>query len=151
MKILLDGKDRWLLTKFNWFIDVEGYPRTTIKIGKSQWKMHWFILKEKGKIVDHKNGNKLDNRRSNLRFCEHWQNMANSKRYKNNTSGFKGAAKHRNKWAANIRINKNQTYLGIFKTKYEAHIMYCMAADCFFGEFANPGYREAGFMDDEDE
>lgn len=138
-KILLDKKDAWLLEKYKWYIDADGYPRTTTKINGKQWKIQWFILKQNQYVVDHKNGNKLDNRRRNLRLCRHWQNMSNSKTPKTNTSGFKGVSKHRNKWAANIKVNNKPFYLGVFNEKEEAYLNYCIAAIYFKKEFANAG------------
>lgn len=91
--------------------------------------------------VDHINGNRLDNRRCNLRLATHEQNMHNARRRKDNSSGFKGVSwKVRDrKWYAAIEISGKRIHLGVFDTAEEAHVAYCGAADRLHGEFANHG------------
>lgn len=69
-------------------------------------------------IIDHINGNHLDNRIENLRTAERWQNLHNSKQNKRNTSGHKGVFwnKANKTWQAEIYINTVKHYLGTFKT-----------------------------------
>lgn len=91
-----------------------------------------------GKVVDHKDGNPLNNRRSNLRLATHTENLRNSKKRR---QGLKGACFHkRNKrWVASIRVNKKAIHLGSFDTEQEAHEAYCIAGREYFGEFFNSG------------
>lgn len=93
---------------------------------------------EKGEFCDHVNGDKLDNRRDNLRVATHAQNQQNRGKYANNKSGYKGVSwsSAANKWVAMIRINNKQTYLGIFDDPKEAYDVYCEAALKYHGEFA---------------
>lgn len=88
--------------------------------------------------VDHKNGDRYDNRIDNLRLATRTLNNANSKKPKNNTSGFKGVYWHaqRGKWCAGIRSNGKTRYLGLFPTPEMAHDAYVAAAGRLFGEFA---------------
>lgn len=91
--------------------------------------------------VDHINGNKLDNRRSNLRLCNNSQNHQNIGLTKKNTSGFKGVRldkrKWRNKrWLAEIKTKEKSLFLGYFETKEEAATAYNQAAKKHHGEFA---------------
>lgn len=90
---------------------------------------------------DHINGNRLDDRRENLRICSHAENLWNRGYAKNNRSGFKGVYKHLNcnKWAAEIGKNGKRFYLGLFETPELAHEFYCLAAEMLHGEFANFG------------
>jgi len=69
------------------------------------------------KVVDHIDHITFNNRKYNLRICEHFENHINSKTYSNNTSGRKGVGwdKSRNKWIASITYNKKQMHLGRFE------------------------------------
>jgi hypothetical protein len=89
-------------------------------------------------IVDHKDGNGLNNRRSNLRLATKAQNSANQPVRKNNTSGMKGVSfsKRDGKWTAYITVNRKLMHLGTFKSKTEAAKSYNAAALQYFGEFA---------------
>jgi len=87
-------------------------------------------------IVDHKDGNPLNNRRDNLRLATKVDNQRNSRKPKNNTSGYKGVYKHAGRWVAMIRTNENKKHLGRFDTPEEAYEAYCEAAKKYHGEFA---------------
>jgi hypothetical protein len=91
-----------------------------------------------GNRVDHRSVNSLDNRRTNLREATHGQNMCNSGKRQNNTSGYKGVTwskKHR-KWVAQIGKDRTHHYLGLFDDPEVAHQAYCEAAKRLHGEFA---------------
>lgn len=90
-------------------------------------------------VVDHKDGNGLNNQRSNLRVCTQSQNMMNRGKQNNNKSGYKGVSweKHRNKWKAQTYINKKHVNLGRFDTKEEAYKVYCDVCEKYHGEFAH--------------
>lgn len=92
------------------------------------------------KNIDHKDGNGLNNKWSNLRMATRAQNSMNSKRYSNNLSGYKGVTLFMGKyWMSRIKVNGKQTFLGYFKTAEAAHTAYCKAAQELHGEFANFG------------
>lgn len=76
--------------------------------------------------IDHINGIRSDNRKSNLRLVTNKQNNENKGRRVDNTSGFVGVSFHKasSKWIANIRHNGQTTYLGLFKTPKEASFAY---------------------------
>lgn len=88
-------------------------------------------------FVDHINGDRLDNRLCNLRLCTKSENGRNSVKPKSNTSGLKGVSWHRKskKWVAQIMINQKQIYLGLHKTKEDAHAAYVEASRKYHGEF----------------
>lgn len=91
-----------------------------------------------GLVVDHKNGNKLDNRRNNLRACTHQQNICNQKLRADSTSGFKGVSwdKKRQKWRAYIRLHGKHKSVGRYADKLEAAAAYNREAKRVYGEFA---------------
>jgi hypothetical protein len=89
--------------------------------------------------VDHRNHNGLDNRRSNLRKSNDSQNQANACLRTDNTSGYKGVVRSKNKsggWIAKIQVNGKDIYLGRFADIIEATKAYDNAARQHFGEFA---------------
>lgn len=133
---LIDDKDLILLDSFRWVISSKGYVITNQKNGGA---LHRIITgAQKGDIVDHINGDKLDNRRSNLRICTNAQNLMNRGFNKNNKSGYKGVSfqKSANKWEAKIMVDKRSYYLGLFMTKEAAAKAYNIAAKKLHGEFA---------------
>lgn len=93
------------------------------------------------KLIDHINGNGLDNRINNLREADHSQNLHNSRLCKRNTSGFKGVFWHcsNKKWYAQININGKNKHLGFFDSKYLANEAVSVARYKYHGEFANNG------------
>lgn len=93
----------------------------------------------RGEFVDHIDGNRLNNKRSNLRLASRSQNGGNRKRNADNTSGYKGVVRENSKarpWAAKINIDGKQRRLGKFATPEEAFEAYCEAARRVYGEFA---------------
>ena len=106
--------------------------------------MHREILKKYGfKIknmeTDHKNLNRLDNRKNNLRVATRQQNQANKYISKRNTSGVKGAYWNKNskRWLVYLSFNNVKQYLGGFLNLKDAKKAYIEGARKYFGEFAN--------------
>lgn len=91
--------------------------------------------------IDHINGDRGDNRLSNLREASDSTNHMNIGQRADNKSGFKGVSFHRptGKWIAQITGNKTGRYLGLYLTKEAAYEAYCAAAATLHGEFANFG------------
>lgn len=87
--------------------------------------------------MDHINGIRDDDRWANLRPATTTLNNANSRRRRDNLSGYKGVRMHAGsgRWQARLK----QASLGLFDTAEAAHAAYCQAANTTFGEFANPG------------
>lgn len=88
------------------------------------------------KFIDHIDGNPVNNKIENLREATHRQNCQNRKLAINNTCGYKGVTKYRNKWMAQIQVNGFKKHLGYFKTPSEAHEAYKKEADKSFGQFS---------------
>lgn len=130
------------LSQFKWHFTAQGYAarRKMFPDGiKRIVLMHREITEAKPKsITDHINGGKLDNRKSNLRFCTKAQNGQNSKLRPRNNAGLKGAYfnKRRCKFFSSIQANGISKYLGNFPTAEAAHSAYCAAAKVLHGEFA---------------
>lgn len=89
-------------------------------------------------VVDHANGDGKDNRLCNLRGTSQSNNLANARIRTNNTSGFKGVSfrADRNKWRAQIKVNRKTIHLGNFDDPIDAHHAYAIAASKYYGEFA---------------
>jgi len=90
-----------------------------------------------GKVVDHINGNTLDNRKENLRICTQADNCVNRRKNRNNTSGFKGVRwrEQNNAYVAYIQVSGKNKYLGLFPTIELADNAYKKASIEFHGEF----------------
>jgi hypothetical protein len=87
--------------------------------------------------VDHIDGNGLNNSRANLRDAQ-GQNKQNVGFRANNTSGYKGVKKNKDKWEVNIRSAGDKVYLGVFTNKREAREAYDFACITLHGDFARP-------------
>ena len=92
---------------------------------------------EKNYVVDHINGNSLDNRKINLRIVSSSDNSKNKGVYLKNKIGIKGVHKHKNgSWIAQIQLDSTKIYLGSFKTPEEACETYKYASLFFHGHFS---------------
>lgn len=142
---IVDAVDADLL-QLRWQCHTSGHNSyATHGSKKHSFSMHRHIMARvtgrplvKGEIVDHINGNSLDNRRNNLRLCTHAQNIHNQRLSQRNTSGYKGVSysKKRKKWSAEIKADNVRYKLGHFDTPEAAHEAYCTAATKLFGDFA---------------
>lgn len=96
---------------------------------------HRFILNpKKEEVVDHINGNTLDNRLINLRTTSQLKNIWNSKIGKNNKSGKTGVYFYNNKWIATISVNKKRIYLGSFNDIKDAIFKRISAENLYYGK-----------------
>lgn len=135
---IVDDEDFELLNTFNWSININRYAEG--RVNGLRVRMHQLICKAStGKVVDHINGNPLDNRRNNLRACTQSENLMNIKNARKHTSQFKGVGWHKQhkKWRAFIRTLGKMQHLGLFNKEEEAARAYNEAAQKYFGEFAN--------------
>jgi hypothetical protein len=141
---LVDDEDCDELSKHRWHILKLHKSIYAVRRGKkgetTTVRMHLQIMRAMpGQMLDHINGNGIDNRKINLRFCTHSQNHANAlKTNGNKTSKYKGVDWHKRdkKWRASIRINYRKIHLGYFTNERDAAIAYNTAARILFGEFA---------------
>lgn len=104
------------------------------RIGGQMVRLHRKIMDAAGdKVVDHINGDTLDNRRENLRVCSHAQNTRNQRP---RNGSFKGVSYDRGAWRADIMADGKSYRLGRFKTAIAAAVTYDQAAKRLHGEFA---------------
>lgn len=128
------------LSKFRWNLSPRGYV-TRSKPGVAR---HIYLHREilgatsADLDVDHRFGNKLDNRRENLRFSTVSQNGANAKKQAGRSSIYKGVCwdKSRGQWHAMIKVNYKSINLGNFDSEADGAKAYNAAALKHFGEFA---------------
>lgn len=137
-KIVADAADYEVLSKFSWCISKTGYPVANIN-GKTV-KLHRYLLgvKDVSVIIDHINGDPLDNRRQNLRVCTNSENTRNCKVAKNNTSGYTGIRKIAKSGRYNVRItfNRQEIHIGNFENIEDAIEARIAAEKKYFGSFA---------------
>ena len=95
-----------------------------------------------GMDIDHINGNKIDNRIENLRLVTRRQNQQNRKNHR--AGRLVGASYHKgyNDWQSYIAIDKNQIWLGYYKTEQEAHEAYKIACKYITNYVDNESIRE---------
>ena len=131
----IDEKDFQFLSQYRWWLTKDGYAYTQKSDGgkRTTILMHRMLL-EPGvsEEVDHKNLDKLDNRRQNLRLCTRSQNNAN----RPSANRYKGVRWSKNAWQSEIKKDREYIYLGRFKTAVMAARKYDEKALELFGEFA---------------
>jgi hypothetical protein len=140
--VLVNDEDFEWLSKFRWRPDKDGYARTTYREnGKRVDRfMHRMIMDApKGTLVDHINGNKIDNTRENLRFCTYQQNQWNQRIKEGASSVFKGVGRKKgsDSFEARIKIDGKLKYIGMFSSEFAAANAYNYYAKMYFGEFAH--------------
>jgi hypothetical protein len=136
-----DKDDFEKIKSYYWRIDYWGYVITSIRIKgeTTHIKLHKLISNtDKTKHIDHIDGNKTNNRKSNLRFANNQQNAMNIKMFSHNTSGFKGViwCKDRSKWRAQIKLNQKHMHLGYYSNKEDAIEARIEAEHKYFGEYS---------------
>lgn len=138
---IVDDEDYPQLSKLKWTFAQAGT--------KSGYAMHYYregakvkaIIMHRlvmgamcGEILDHKNGNGLDNRKENLRFCTAGENARNKRP---RDGKYKGVTASGKKWAAQITYKRTHFYLGTFDTPEAAALAYNKAAKKHHGKFAH--------------
>lgn len=140
--VKVSSEDFDCLNIYSWRLGDWGYAESWIN---GSWNsMHRFLMHPvvSGFEVDHKNSDKLDNRRENLRICTRSQNNANRIKSDGCYSRFKGVTflkrekHHLAPWSAQIKVNRKKYHLGNYPVEELAAEAYNIAALEHFGEFA---------------
>lgn len=144
---VVDDGDFEALNRYKWYLNASGYACATVYHGggrdnkrQSSLRMHRLLVDGSPPQVDHINGNKLDNQRSNLREATNQTNRMNQFLRINNRSGYKGVwfdAKL-GKYQSYIRYQGKRFHICVTPDIEEAAWMYDQWALNFFGDFANP-------------
>ena len=131
-------KNRQLKGSKAGIVSIYGYLTVHYKKRYRKNRLVWLIVTGSWPVgqIDHINGDRTDDRFSNLRECSQNQNMWNRRVHKNNKLGIKGVHKNGNGYIAYIMQFRHRIYLGYFKTVNEAKNAYDEAAKKFHGEFA---------------
>lgn len=147
----IDSEDYRRVRMFKWYMSL-GYAESKAFSDTKyplRAKLHRLIMSfPNGNLIDHINGDKLDNRKSNLRLCNKSSNGMNRGTQSNNKVGIKGVTfvRVRNKFRATI-FYKKQIHLGFFNTKEEAGNAYISASIKYFKEFSFKDGRTLGQID----
>lgn len=139
---LVDAEDFPLVSKYKWCVGGKtvkgrewGYAYASAKNSRKSLLMHRLIMNpQDGICVDHINGNRLDNRKANLRLCNRSENMRN--RGPNRGRKYKGVYRaSKNRFRALICVNHKLMHVGTFSSEEEAAKAYDEAAIKLHGEF----------------
>jgi hypothetical protein len=149
---IVDADDYEWLNQFNWCAyHTRNKWYAVRRQAKMTIPMHREILNNCQGEIDHKDGNGLNNTKSNLRICTHAQNQANQRLQRGRI--FKGicytpitrcgkyVGRRTKPWLAVIKLNQKQKHLGYFATQEEAARAYDKAAKELFGEFARTNFE----------
>jgi hypothetical protein len=149
--VILDPQDYYTFANFKWSLGGNGKKFYCVRGVKNEIgeikivRLHRQIIEAPdGLLVDHRNGNGLDNRRTNLRIATQSQNMQNRQKRKNSTSRFIGVwfVKNKNLWESRITYQGKRLWLGRFKSEISAAHAYDSAAKKYHGEFARLNFPE---------
>jgi hypothetical protein len=146
---IVDPQDYYRYGCFKWCLDAthkgKFYAVRGARVGFEETKKvrlsREIMQAPKGILVDHHNGDSLDNRRDNLRLATRCQNNQNKKMMRNKkstSSQFIGVYRDNNRgsWAYQLRANGKVVATGRFPTEIEAARARDLAAIKFHGEFA---------------
>ncbi len=138
----------YFLDRYNWSM-CEGYVVTSILVDSvyRNISIHTIIMgTPSGFVTDHIDGNKLNNKRENLRICTVSQNAMNKRKTDSLcTSLYKGVRKNRDIWEAYIYPEGKNKHIGSFSNEIAAANAYNYYAKIYFGEYAK--FNEVLFME----
>ena len=137
---IVDAEDYGRLNQYKWHVNISYRGEYAVRCsGLKKIKMHRLLLNAPpGRLVDHRDGNGLNNRKANLRLCTHKENARNARPSKGGSSRYKGVCWHKatKKFDARIEVDGKRYSLGRFDDEIEAAVVYDIKAMELFGEFA---------------
>lgn len=136
--VFVDDEDFPVLSRIAWYLSDHGYVK------HEPIYMHQLVMGMRGHPIDHKDRNKLNNQKENLRPTTKQRNLFNRPKQKNNKGRYKGVhfRKHLKvrPWQSTISKTENGVkrnyFQGYFSTAKEAALAYDKKAKELFGEFA---------------
>jgi hypothetical protein len=140
---LVDDADFTWLIQYRWLFSANGYAQRTYTQHDRRYfeQMHRLIMGAvPGELVDHIDGDRLNNTRANLRIVNRSQNNWNRARNLRSSSDYKGVILHARGWQARIRVYGQRLHLGYFSDPAFAAQVYDAAAMHFFGEYARTNF-----------
>lgn len=136
---IVDLNDLELVKQFHWYAHKSGNTHYVRTKKNGRHTLHRLLMQPlKNEVVDHINGNGLDNRRANPRNVSSQQNSFNTRKQSGTSSRFKGLyfEKNKGKWKAQIGHNYKRFHLGYFDNEFEAALAYDKRALELFGPYA---------------
>lgn len=135
------------LSQWKWHYNCGYAERKEYKNGKQiHIRMHRVIMKT-NKMVDHRNGDTLDDRKENLRLTNHSTNAMNMRKHRG-LSKYKGVSFDGRNWRVQISKDNKRVFSESAPTERWAAMIYDLNAPVFFGEFARLNFQPAAKIDD---
>lgn len=144
---VVNESDEPILSAHKWYAKPDGntfYAVTRVN-GKTTYMHRLLLGSAVATFVDHKDGNGLNNARSNLRECTKAENSRNASKRRDGSSPYKGVSWYRwtGRWVARIQVDNKAKHLGYFSSAELAAMAYDIAARDLFGDFAKVNFAVA--------
>jgi hypothetical protein len=134
-RIIIDLDDTKKIGQIHWHINKNKYVTNS----KLKLYLHTYIMDKhiyNAHVVDHKNRNRLDCRKTNLRSATYKENGINKGKQSNNSSGYPGInwSKYHEKWRVRVKINGKEKFIGYYDNLEEAIAARQKAELEYYGE-----------------
>lgn len=124
------------LSQWKWHYNSGYAERKEYENGRQRHILMHRVVLGVNQTIDHKNGNKLDNRKENLRIVNHSQNAMNMRKHRG-SSVYKGVSKTPFGWRVQIWQDNQKVFDVSARDEKHAAMIYDLNAPVFFGEYAN--------------